>query len=149
MSLLPPCLGLLDANEASPSPSRASLYALYVTLLRAIIDHHNAGPLFDLWYTLLHEGTWPEVLRRYVAHKAAMERSMVPDGVKLVCALLGGGDADELHCDQHLVLLQFLCDEALDTECVRGLLEGRVWGCFGVCWGWRVFWGVLGLGGVL
>ncbi len=125
--------GLLTTttNDTPPPPPRntTSLYALYVTLLRAIIDHHNAGPLFELWYKLLHGATWPEVLRRYVAHKGTLEQTMVPDAVKLVCALLAGGDADSLHCDQHLVLLQFLCNEALDTECVRGLLEGMLFWC--------------------
>lgn len=116
--------GLCGAPAAQPGPrARAQRDALYVTLLRVVIDQHDDAPLFDVWYRLLDVPTWPEILRRYVLHKATAEGG-VQERVKLVGSLLAVGSVSELHCDQHLTLLQFLCDALLETPVVRSLLDG-------------------------
>lgn len=119
------CLtGLHDSTPPERIPgAHAQLDALFVTLLRIVIDQRDDGALFDIWYRLLDVPTWPEILRRYVLHKAAAEGG-VPDRVKLVGSLLAGGPVADLHCDQHLTLLHFLCDEVIDTPLVHDLLDG-------------------------
>lgn len=44
----------------------------------------------------------------------------------MVASLLGSQEADELHCDQHLLLLSWLVDEALCTETLRDTLTQRM-----------------------
>ena len=39
---------------------------------------------------------------------------------------LGGGRAAALSAEQHLALLSFLCDEALDTAALRNVLQSAL-----------------------
>ena len=52
----------------------------------------------------------------------------------MAASMLAYDPVDALTHDQHLALLRFLCDAALDTEKMRGVLQREA-----VCFCWVVF----------
>lgn len=74
-------------------------------------------------------GNWPEVLRRLVLTRAAEAdgeglASLRPDQQALMGAsMLAFDPVDSLTHDRLLALLRYLCDLALDSERMRGILQ--------------------------
>ncbi|KAK9843370.1 hypothetical protein WJX74_011107 [Apatococcus lobatus] len=103
------------------------LQQLFEELLRAVLQD---SPLEKRWKMLLQAGTWPEVLRRYAAHRAQKEADKgLPDAsaaATAAAALLARKALQELPAASILELLRFLCDEALDTERIRNVLGQRM-----------------------
>lgn len=57
------------------------------------------------------------------SHDAAKACGIVGEAVLGAVAALGGGPVAVLAPEQHLALLSFLCDEALDSALLRNLLQ--------------------------
>lgn len=62
-------------------------------------------------------------LRFHANVPAAKARGIVGEVVLGAVGALGGGRAAALSSEQHLALLSFLCDEALDTAALRNVLQ--------------------------
>jgi hypothetical protein len=73
------------------------------------------------------------VLRRLVLTRSAEAEAegrpdLRPDqGATMAASMLAYDPVDALTHDQHLTLLRFLCDAALESERMRGVLQ-RAWG---------------------
>ncbi|KAL4457501.1 hypothetical protein ABPG75_012366 [Micractinium tetrahymenae] len=112
-----------------------TLHALYERLIRFILDdlraEDEASAQEKRWAMLLSAGTWPEVLRRLVLTRAAEadaeeQPSLRPDPQAWMGASMLAFDCvDSLTHDQLLALLRYLCDLALDSERMRGILQRR------------------------
>lgn len=108
-------------------------HSLYLKLMGVILEDarstDEATPLQKRWLCLLSDATWPEVLRRMVLTAAAESKEMPhkrpSEHASLSASMLGFNGADSLTHDQHLALLNYLCDVALNTQKLRSLLAQR------------------------
>jgi len=120
-----------DDNEGTVSSH--PLHHLYTRLLTVLLDDIResgvATALQKRWQSVLSEGTWPEVLRRLVL-TAAAEKEEEPhhyptNAACMAAGMLGFDGAEKLTRDQHLALLCYLCDEVVETDKVRAVLQKR------------------------
>ncbi|PSC69056.1 DDT domain-containing protein [Micractinium conductrix] len=130
---------LADATSGAPNLeedySAATLHAIYKALIQFILDdlreEDEATAQEKRWSVVLSEGTWPEVLRRMVLTRGAeAEAEERPDlrpakPATMAASMLAFDSVDSLTHDQHLALLTFLCDAALESEKMRGVLQRR------------------------
>lgn len=112
---------------------RGNYERLLQVVVRDYVDADN-GRLEKRWLAALQvPGTWPEVMRRYILSRAGTagpngSRQMVGDDTLEAVMELTWRDVDTLSPGQHLALLRFLCDEVLDTEMMRGVIQKRLEG---------------------
>ncbi|EFN58898.1 expressed protein [Chlorella variabilis] len=130
---------LADATSGGGSEDDCNasvLHSVYESLIRVILDDLREEDVATAqekrWDSLLRqaeprEGTWPEVLRRFVLTRVAdEEHHKRPDRPAIMSASMLAYDAvDRLTHDQHLALLRFLCDTVLDSEKMRRVLQRR------------------------
>lgn len=79
------------------------------------------------WLEILSDATWPAVLRNYVVgrlHNADVP--LVTPEVAAVADSLRTRPLDALEPQETLQLLSLVCDEVLDTQRVRDLLQERL-----------------------
>lgn len=79
------------------------------------------------WLEILSDATWPAVLRNYVVgrlHNADVP--LVTPDVAAVADSLRTRPLDALEPQETLQLLSLVCDEVLDTQRVRDLLQERL-----------------------
>ncbi|DBA92727.1 TPA: hypothetical protein ACH3X1_002933 [Trebouxia sp. C0004] len=113
--------------DAITAAGGEALFELYRGLLQFLLQG-SPSPIEYRWAVLNTAGTWPEILRRYVLSRsiASMPHRLVSARVSSAASVLATQSAHVLTPDQHLVLLRYLCDEALDTEALREALSQRV-----------------------
>lgn len=121
------------AHDTEETVSSHPLHHLYTRLLTVLLDDIResgvATALQKRWQAVLSEGTWPEVLRRLVL-TAAAEKEEEPhhyptNAASMAAGMLGFDGAEKLTRDQHLALLCYLCDEVVETDKVRAVLQKR------------------------
>ncbi|CAD7700358.1 unnamed protein product [Ostreobium quekettii] len=108
----------------------ASLAMVYEKLLQRILDNLEQEGLGDRQERRMccinGPGTWPEVLRRFTLRCADGPESAVSESTAAAAACLASMSLDELKPVQHLELLEFLCDEALNTSEIRNSMQERL-----------------------
>ncbi|DBB13479.1 TPA: hypothetical protein ACH3X3_000533 [Trebouxia sp. C0006] len=119
--------GAAKGADAITAAGGEALFELYRGLLQFLLQG-SPSPIEYRWAVLNTAGTWPEILRRYVLSRsiASMPHRLVSARVSSAASVLATQTAHVLTQDQHLVLLRYLCDEALDTEALREALSQRV-----------------------
>ncbi|GMH41952.1 hypothetical protein BSKO_09871 [Bryopsis sp. KO-2023] len=123
-------------NSAPPIPERMiaksgatsiHLGTVYEKLLSIVLDEATAGGEGTRherrWCYVLGPGTWPEVLRRYV-----LGSTYARGCESLVSAAreLQKSNLQNIPTENHLELLEFLCEEVLTTEKLRDILQNRM-----------------------
>lgn len=123
-----------NASEGiSSSLAPDALHQLYRNLLELIIgDAIESGD--DLkgstrWSKALSDGSWPEILRRFILLRDSDEKSLYerPDThASLAASMLAYNPVEDLTNDQHVSLLHYLTDNVLiDSLCFRNVLQKR------------------------
>ncbi|KAI8112813.1 hypothetical protein M9434_004133 [Picochlorum sp. BPE23] len=117
------------SNSLAPD----ALHQLYSNLLELIIgDAMETGD--DLkghtrWSKALSDGSWPEILRRFILLRDSEEKSLYerPDThASLAASMLAYNPVEDLTNDQHVSLLHYLTDNVLiDSACFRNVLQNR------------------------
>ena len=116
----PVALSVLDATLRR-SDGGTALPSLYIGLFLAALPTAGDTVFARRWRELLAADTWPEVLRRFLASRAAGGY----EAPSVVSALtqLAAAPVSRLARRQHAALLRALCDAALDSEPVAALLN--------------------------
>eukprot|EP00890_Picochlorum_soloecismus_P000648 jgi/Picsp_1/1584/NSC_05062-R1_nucleosome positioning protein len=114
-------------------PTADSIGQLYHSIIEFLLNESSytgkASSAEKRWYRVLSEGTWPEILRRFVLSRdtdawAAYER---PDShATLAVSMLNYDPIESLTFDQHISILYFLVNDVLiNSNAVSDLLQRR------------------------
>lgn len=123
--------GASAVAAAGAASAGAPLYDLYQRILNLILEDLKGQGLASAterrWMSVLTAGTWPEVLRRYVLTRGndKMPYNRPHENAVIAASMISYDGSDGLTHDQHLVLLQYLADEVLQTSRLRNILQSK------------------------
>jgi hypothetical protein len=108
-----------------------SIHQLYHSIIEFLLhDNISTGKAPSAekrWYRVISEGTWPEILRRFVLSRDTDARAVYdrPDShATLAVSMLNYDPIESLTFDQHVSILYFLVNDVLmNSNAVRDLLQ--------------------------
>jgi len=114
-------------------PAADTILQLYHSIIEFLLNENlstgKATSTEKRWHRVLSEGTWPEILRRFVLSRDTDARAVYerPDShATLAVSMLNYDSIESLTFDQHVSILFFLVNDVLtNSNAVRDLLLSK------------------------
>ena len=120
-----------STGEYIRDPGADSIRQLYHSIIEFLLNENistgKASSAEKRWYRVISEGTWPEILRRFVLSRDSDARAVYdrPDShATLAVSMLSYDPIESLTFDQHVSILYYLVNDVLmNSNAVRDLLQ--------------------------